>query len=264
MLANGGAIPMRIVGVIPARLESTRLPRKPLLNIGGHPMIAWVFARARAAKELADLLVATDSDELLEWCRSLRIPVLMTSPAHRSGTDRIVEVMALQSRTGEAGDVYVNIQGDEPGVDAEHIRLLVQAFRENPGTEVSTLKIAMSREDAVDPNQVKVVTDASGRGLYFSRSLIPYDRDGQWDGTYYKHLGFYAYSAASLEKFRHMRPGRLELAEKLEQLRFLENGVSISVLETQKDSVGVDTIEDLRRAEEHFRRSGIEFPGLPG
>lgn len=252
--------PKKILGVIPARLESTRLPRKPLLRIAGHPMIEWVYARARAAKELSSLLVATDSDEVLEWCRSLGIPAEITSPAHHSGTDRIVEVMALQSRAGEAADVYVNIQGDEPMVDAEHIRLLVQPFRDDPATEVSTLKVAMSRDDVMDPNKVKVVTDAGGNALYFSRSNVPYDRDGQWGGTWYKHLGFYAYSAAALEKFRRLRPGPLERAERLEQLRFLEHGIRVGVVETGKDTIGIDTPEDLRAAEEYFARSGIVFP----
>lgn len=262
MSEKNPSTPMKIVGVIPARLESTRLPRKPLLKINGHPMVAWVYARARAAKELSNLLVATDSDEVLEWCRSLRIPALITSPAHRSGTDRILEVMALQAREGEAGDVYVNIQGDEPAVDSEHIRLLIQPFRDNPETQVSTLKVAMDRHDAIDPNKVKVVTDRDGRALYFSRSPVPYDRDGQWNGTYYKHLGFYAYSAAALGALRHLRPGPLERAEKLEQLRFLENGIRVTAVETLKDTVSVDTIDDLRAVEEHFKRSGIQFPGL--
>ncbi|MGH9450044.1 MAG: 3-deoxy-manno-octulosonate cytidylyltransferase [Terriglobia bacterium] len=254
----------KIVGVIPARLESTRLPRKPLLLICGHPMVAWVYARARAAKELSQLMVATDSDEVLEWCRSLRIPALITSPAHRSGVDRVAEVMALQSREGEAADVYVNIQGDEPAVSAEHIRLLVQPFLNDPQTEISTLKVAMTRQDAIDPNKVKVVTDHDGRALYFSRSPIPYDRDGQWAGTYYKHLGFYAYSTAALEKIRRLRPGSLERAEHLEQLRFLENTIRITVVESQTDTSGVDTMEDLVAVQEHFKRSGVKFPELPG
>lgn len=254
--------PKKIVGVIPARLESTRLPRKPLLKICGHPMVEWVYARASAAKELFSLLVATDSDELLEWCRSLGIPAQITSPAHRSGTDRIVEVMSLQSRAGEAADIYMNIQGDEPMVDAEHIRLLVQPFLDDPGTDVSTLKVAMNRDDVMDPNRVKVVTDAGDHALYFSRSNVPYDRDGQWNGTWYKHLGFYAYSAAALEKFRRLRAGPLERAERLEQLRFLENGIRIRVIETLKDTIGVDTPEDLRAAEECFERSGISFPKI--
>lgn len=251
----------KIVGVIPARLESTRLPRKPLLSICGHPMVAWVYARARAAPALSQLLVATDSDEIMEWCRSLGIPSMMTSPAHRSGTDRILEVMAMQTREGEPGDIYVNIQGDEPAVDAEHIRRLLRPFMDDPAAEVTTLKVPMSAHEARDPHKVKVVTGQSGHALYFSRSPIPYDREAQGGAAYYKHLGFYAYSASALGKLRHMRPSPLERAEKLEQLRFLENGISITVVETQKDTIGVDTAEDLRAVEEYFKRSGIQFPG---
>ncbi|MGH9353834.1 MAG: 3-deoxy-manno-octulosonate cytidylyltransferase, partial [Terriglobia bacterium] len=234
----------KIVGVIPARLESMRLPRKPLLNICGHPMVAWVYGRARAAGELSDLLVATDSDEIVEWCRSLRIPAMITSPSHRSGADRILEIMAMHARMKEQADIYVNIQGDEPVVDAEHIRLLVEPFRNDPQTEVSTLKVALTAQEAGDPNKVKVATDRNGRALYFSRSPIPNDRDAQGNAAYYKHLGLYAYSASALAKFRPLRPGPLEQAEKLEQLRFLENGISITVLETRKDTIGVDTEED--------------------
>lgn len=248
------------MGVIPARLESTRLPRKPLLAILGHPMVAWVYGRARAGGELSDLVVATDSDEIVEWCRSLRIPAMMTSPSHRSGTDRILEVMAMHHRLGEQADIYVNIQGDEPAIEAEHIHLLLQAFNDDPNTEVSTLKVTMTPQDALDPNKVKVVTGRDGRALYFSRSPIPCDRDAQGNIAYYKHLGLYAYSASALEKFRSLRPGPLEQAEKLEQLRFLENRIGITVLETRRDTIGVDTEEDLRAVEAYFREAGIPFP----
>jgi 3-deoxy-manno-octulosonate cytidylyltransferase (CMP-KDO synthetase) len=250
----------RIVGVIPARLESARLPRKPLLSLLGHPLIAWVYARARAAKELSELLVATDSDEILEWCRSLRIPVMMTSPAHRSGTDRLLEVLARQTNEGEQATIYVNIQGDEPLIDVSHISLLLGPFEDSPETLVSTLKVALSAAEARDPNKVKVVTDASGRALYFSRSPIPFYRDNRDDLKYYKHLGIYAYTGEALERFRSLRRGEIESAEGLEQLRFLENGIEITVVETSQDTVGVDTPEDLRAAEEYLRRKGIQFP----
>jgi 3-deoxy-manno-octulosonate cytidylyltransferase (CMP-KDO synthetase) len=253
-------MPRRTVGVIPAHLESSRLPRKPLLQILGHPMIAWVYARARAASKLSELLVATDSDEVLEWCRSLRIPVILTSAAHRSGTERIFEVMARQTKDGTRGDVYVNIQGDEPLVDPGHIELLLQPFHDSPRLLVSTLKVAMSPGDASDPNKVKVVTDSSGRALYFSRSLIPHSRTIGPTPNYYKHLGFYAYSADALEAFRKAPRGQLETSEGLEQLRFLENGIAVTVLESTVDTIGVDTPDDLAAAEEHLRQAGIPFP----
>lgn len=255
-------MPPKIIGVIPAHLESVRLPRKPLLPICGHPMIAWVYARARLAPELSELLVATDSDEIYEWCRSVRIPAMMTSAAHRSGTDRILEVLARQSKEGCAGDVYVNVQGDEPLVDPEHIRLMLQPFSEAAETQVATLKIALDPAEAADPNKVKVVTDSSGAALYFSRSPIPYDRNQPSTAAYYKHIGLYAYSASALEKFRRFPTGPLEQAEKLEQLRFLENNIPIIVRETTKETIGIDTPEDLRRAEEYFERRRIHFPEI--
>jgi 3-deoxy-manno-octulosonate cytidylyltransferase (CMP-KDO synthetase) len=241
----------RIVAVIPARLESTRLPRKPLRLIAGHPMIAWVYHRARRAASLDQVLIATDSSEIVDYCRTAGIPVELTSAVHRSGTDRIVEVMSRVP-----ADIYVNIQGDEPMVTAEHIELMLKPFRESPDTQVSTLKVAISNDEARNPNNVKVVTDLAGRALYFSRALIPHDRDGSGAVQYFKHLGLYAYSDAALARFKTLPPSMLEQLEKLEQLRLLENGIPIHVLETREDTIGVDTEEDLKKVEEIFRREG--------
>lgn len=218
-------------------------------------MIAWVYHRARRAACLDQLLVATDSAEIQEYCRSSNIPAQMTSAEHHSGTDRIVEVMSSQR-----ADIYVNIQGDEPMITAEHIELLLRPFDQTPGTQVATLKVAIGPEEARNPNNVKVVADLNGRALYFSRAAVPYDRDGTGGAQYYKHLGIYAYTAAALERFRSLPPSRLELTEKLEQLRFLENGVSITVVETDKDTIGVDTEEDVQRVEEYFRSVGALDP----
>jgi 3-deoxy-manno-octulosonate cytidylyltransferase (CMP-KDO synthetase) len=243
---------IRALGVIPARLASERLPRKALRLIAGRPMLAWVYEGARRAPGLDRVLVATDSEEIAEFCARERIPVAMTSATHRSGTDRIVEVMSR-----EPAAIYVNIQGDEPMVRAEHIELLLEPLRGRPAnaSEVATLKVRMTPEDARDPNKVKVVTDAGDLALYFSRAPIPYDRDATGQPPYYKHLGFYAYTAAALEKFRTLAPSPLEQAERLEQLRFLENGIPIRVLETPYDTLGVDTEEDLRAVEQQLRRS---------
>lgn len=238
----------RIVGVIPARLESVRLPRKPLREISGRPMIVWVYERARRAPYLNDLLVATDSVDIQACCQQNHIPVQMTSREHRSGTDRLVEVM-----NREPAEIYVNIQGDEPMITARHIELLIEPFRASPETEVTTLKVAMTRESALNPNNVKVVTDPKGRALYFSRALIPFDRDGTGTVQYYKHLGLYAYRASALQKFSELAPSKLEQTEKLEQLRFLENGINIVVCETHQDAIGVDTEDDLERVEHYFR-----------
>ncbi len=250
----------KIIGVIPARIGSARLPRKPLLTLRGHPMIAWVFARARAAPELSELLVATDSDEILEWCRSLDIPAMLTSPAHQSGTERICEVMSRQAREGSAADIYVNIQGDEPLVEAEHIRLLIKPFIEDCATQVSTLKVSLDRAEVDNPHKVKVVVNHRGDALYFSRGPVPFDW-GDPATAYYKHLGLYAYARATLEKYRSLRRGPLEAAERLEQLRFLENGIPIAVRETEKDTIAVDTADDLSQVEQYFAATGETFPG---
>lgn len=218
-------------------------------------MIAWVYWRARQAQCLDALVVATDSEEIAAYCRGSQFPVAMTSSAHRSGTDRVVEVMG-----SAAADIYVNIQGDEPMVTADHIELLLRPFRELPETRVSTLKVAITTEQAQNPNNVKVVTDSKGRALYFSRAPIPYDRDGSGRVTYYKHLGLYAYAAEALRQFQALPPSELEQHERLEQLRFLENGIPIAVVETSQDTIGVDTEADLQEVEEYFRRAGLTLP----
>jgi len=266
----------RVIGVIPARLESTRLPRKLLRPILGHPMLTWVYRRARQSRCLDDLLVATDSEEILAHCLEHGIPATMTSADHRSGTDRIFEVMTQQTaprdlgETGGEGAVYVNIQGDEPMIAPEHLELLLQPFqpfrpfREKAGDQVSTLKVAMLLAEARDANNVKVVTGEGGRALYFSRALVPYDRDAGLEaaaaGAYYKHLGLYAYTSEALLRFHELPPSPLERRERLEQLRFLENGIPIIVLETTADTIGVDTEEDLAKVEECFRRTGTTLP----
>jgi 3-deoxy-manno-octulosonate cytidylyltransferase (CMP-KDO synthetase) len=240
---------VQVLGVIPARLASTRLARKPLRPICGRPMIIWVYQRARQARVLNDLLVATDAEEIYRCCTDNHIPVVMTAAEHRSGTDRLVEVMRRRP-----AEIYVNIQGDEPMITAEHIELLLRPFRDRPGTEVSTLKVPLPLEQARHPSNVKVVTDLAGRALYFSRAVIPHERGGSGQACYYKHLGLYAYTAAALTQFQALAPSPLEQLEQLEQLRFLENGIAIVVMETAQDTVGVDTEEDLQKVEEYFRR----------
>lgn len=245
----------KVVGVIPVRLESTRLPRKALRLICGHSMIEWVYRRAREWPGFSSLLVATDSDEVMAHCGHLAISVMMTSSAHRSGSDRLIEVMRR-----EPADLYVNIQGDEPMVTAHHIELMVAPLRAGKGAAVSTLKVAITREEAANPNDVKVVTGRDGRALYFSRSPIPYDRAGTGALQYYKHLGLYAYTREALDAFSKLPPSELESAEALEQLRFIENGIPIVVVETTDDTVGVDTEDDLRKVEEYFVQQNITLP----
>lgn len=230
-------------------MESARLPGKPLRAICGRPMIAWVYENARRAACLDHLLVATDSTEIESYCREQDIPVMITSREHCSGTDRLAEVMSKKPAA-----IYVNIQGDEPMITPGHLEHLLRPFDEAPATQVSTLKVAIDADAALDPNVVKVVTDLAGRALFFSRARIPYDRDGSGQVQYFKHQGIFAFSAAALEKFHRLPPSPLEKLEKLEQLRLLENGIGIAVVETPHDTIGVDTEEDILRVEERFRR----------
>jgi 3-deoxy-manno-octulosonate cytidylyltransferase (CMP-KDO synthetase) len=234
---------LSVLGVIPARLASTRLPRKVLREIAGRPLVAWVYEAARKATDLDDLLVATDADEVMQACGRLGIPAALTSADHPSGTDRVWEI--AQHR---AADVYVNIQGDEPFVTAGHIARLVEPFRATPDAQVSTLCIRATSEE-VDARQVnKVVFGAGGRALYFSKYGIPFDRDGR-GAVRYKHIGLYAYRRPALEMFHRLPPSILERTEGLEQLRFLENGIAITVVETTEPTIGVDTEEDVRAVE---------------
>lgn len=234
---------LEIIGVIPARIGSERLARKVLREINGRILVEQVYRSASSCPLLKELWVATDSEEVLGACRQRKIPALLTSPDHASGTDRIHEVM-----TKKPAAIYVNIQGDEPLVRPEHLEALLKPFSTEKGVCVSTLKTKISVEAAKTPNVVKVVTDHHGWALYFSRSVIPFDRDGARPHPLFKHLGFYAYTKEALEKFHKLPPSPLEQAEKLEQLRFLENGVPLYVAETPFDTVGVDTEEDLKRA----------------
>ncbi len=238
---------MKVVAVIPARLASTRLPRKMLREIAGEPLVAWVYRAAKRCAALTDVIVATDSEEILNYCRQRGFSVRMTSAAHRSGTERAHEIS-----TQTKADVYLNIQGDEPLTRPEHIDTLLEIMR-RPGVEVGTLKTPAAEIDIQNPGAVKVVTDSEGRALYFSRATIPYDRDHAHP-RYYKHLGFYAHTKKALDMFVSWPESSLERIERLEQLRFLENGVPIYVGETPFDTVGVDTEEDLRRVEEILRR----------
>ena len=241
---------MNFLGVIPARLSSTRLPRKVLREIAGLPMVVHVFNRARACALLTDVLVATDSDEVVEVCHAHHVPAVMTSAAHPSGTDRLWEVSRAR-----VADVYVNIQGDEPLVTCGHIETLVRPFLSEAEVQVTTLKIRATPDEAVSPTVNKVVTNAHGDALYFSKHAIPYDRDKR-GVTYWKHIGLYAYRRPVLDVFHRLPPSTLERAEGLEQLRLLEEGIPIRVLETAEPTVGVDTEEDLRAVEAVLARRG--------
>lgn len=234
---------MKVIAVIPARLASTRLPRKMLREIAGKPLIGVVYEAVRRCSLLDDVIIATDSEEILSLCRERAWKARMTSSEHSSGTERVHEMSA-----DIPADVYINVQGDEPMVRPEQIASLIQVM-ENPATQVGTLKTPAASEDIANPNAVKVVTDLQGRALYFSRATIPFDRN-QTHPCYFKHLGLYAYRKAALDQFVKLPESSLERSERLEQLRFLENGIPIFVGETPYDSVGVDTEEDLERVVE--------------
>jgi 3-deoxy-manno-octulosonate cytidylyltransferase (CMP-KDO synthetase) len=233
----------RVVGVIPARLASTRLPRKVLRDLLGEPLLAWVYRAAAACPELDEVIVAADSAEVAELCRQRGWRCIFTSPELPSGTDRLFAV----SREVDAA-IYVNIQGDEPLLQPQHVSALLAPFA-RPEVEVTTLKVRCAAEDIANPNAVKVVTAADGRALYFSRATIPFDRDGDGRAVIWKHLGLYAYRKAALARFAALPPGRLEQTERLEQLRLLENRIALYVAETEEDTIGVDTEEDLLRVE---------------
>ncbi len=241
---------MKIIAVIPSRLASTRLARKPLREILGKPMVQRVYEAARASG-LENVLVATDAPEIADLGRRLGMRVEMTSEECQSGTDRVREIAARFD-----ADVYINVQGDEPLARAEHITALVKLMGRGGDVRVGTLMTACPPEDVQNPNAVKVVADRNGRALYFSRSTIPHDRDKVGKTKYFKHLGFYAYQKKALEEFPGLPPSGLEESERLEQLRFLENGIPIYVAETPFDTVGVDTEADVKRVEDILRKEG--------
>jgi 3-deoxy-manno-octulosonate cytidylyltransferase (CMP-KDO synthetase) len=218
-----------------------------LRDIGGQPLVGRVYNAVRACSLLADVIIATDSDEIMAVCQKNGWKAQMTSRLHRSGTERVHEIS-----NSVAADVYLNVQGDEPLTRSEQIVSLLNVMKDS-NIQVGTLKTPAAAVDANTPSAVKVVTDAEGKALYFSRATIPFDRDGT-SPRYFKHLGFYAYRKSALDRFVGWPESLLERAERLEQLRFLENGVSIYVGETPHDSIGVDTEEDLQRVEDILRK----------
>lgn len=233
---------MTVIAVIPARYASVRFPGKPLAPLAGRPMIVHVVEAALGAKRVDRVVVATDDDRIAACVRDIGAEAVLTSPAAASGTDRIAEV----ARRWPA-DVYVNVQGDEPLMPAENVDRAVATLLEAPDRTLATLACPVGADAAADPNVVKVAVAGDGRALYFSRSPIPYYRQGA--PAYRKHLGIYAYRAATLAAVAALPPSPLERAESLEQLRWLEAGHTIWVGEAAGDSIGVDTPADLAQAE---------------
>lgn len=240
---------MKVICVIPARYASTRLPGKPLSMICGKPMIQRVYEQACKAEVPEEVVVATDNELVFNAVKAFGGNVLMTSPDHPSGTDRLAEVALSYPDV----DVIVNVQGDEPMIPPEVIDDLANAF-DDDDLSMATLKVEMQQDDYNNPAAVKVVTDLNGYALYFSRSQIPYPRNMPADYKVFKHVGIYAYRRDFLLKYAALTPTPLERAESLEQLRALENGYKIKVLESDFQGVGVDTPDDLARVNEIFAK----------
>lgn len=232
---------MKVLCVIPARYASTRLPGKPLSMIAGKTMIQHVYERACQAKLPDEVVVATDNELVEKAVLDFGGKAVMTSPDHPSGTDRLAEVALMYPDV----DVIVNVQGDEPMIPPEVIDNLAQVFANDADLNMATMKVEMEEADYDNPAAVKVVTDLNGNALYFSRSLMPYPRNKPEGYKVFKHVGIYAYRRNFLLKYAALAPTPLEKAESLEQLRALENGYKIKVLESKFKGIGVDTPEDL-------------------
>lgn len=247
---------MKTIGIIPARYASTRFPAKPLAMLGGKQVIRRVYEQVMGT--LDRVVVATDNEEIFQAVRSFGGEVVMTSPLHKSGTDRCREAYEL---CGKDFDVVVNIQGDEPFIQKSQIKSLIGCF-DDADTDIATLVKPFAPADGWEalsnPNSPKVVVDERMNALYFSRSVIPYLRNvdkSEWLSrhAYYKHIGLYAYRARALEEITRLPQSPLELAESLEQLRWLENGYRIKVGVSHIETIGIDTPQDLRRAEEFLK-----------
>ena len=237
---------MKIYGIIPARYGSTRLPAKVLVDIAGKPMIQWVYERARQSPSLDRLVVATDDGRIFDRVRGFGGEALKTSPTHPSGTDRVAE--AAQILQAKEADLIVNIQGDQPLFEPGMIDEVVGPFRDDPDLQMGALVHPIyTPEELANPSVVKVVFDKKGFALYFSRSPMPYVISSSPAPRYYKHIGPYAYRMGFLMEFTKMERGNLERSESLEQLRALEHGYRIKIVETKFDSQEVDTPEDLKK-----------------
>lgn len=243
---------MKVVGIIPARYASTRFPGKPLALIKGKPMIQRVYEQALKSK-LDAVVIATDDVRIADAVMDFGGQYVMTSPNHRSGTDRCCEAVDLLKTKYDA---VVNIQGDEPFIDPKQIDLLVDLIVRDDTPLASLAKRIDDEDELFSPNAVKVVVNQEGNAMYFSRNPIPFmrnvDRD-EWlaKGRFYKHIGIYAYKADVLHQVAHMEPSALEQAESLEQLRWLENGLAIRMALSDAENISIDTPDDLHRAEQY-------------
>jgi len=242
----------KVIVVIPSRYASTRLPGKPLVALAGKPMVQHVYERAKQAQTVHRVIVATDDQRIVEAVKAFGGEARMTRADHRTGTERIAEVAVH-----EPGDVFVNVQGDEPLIDPVAIDTAVGALLEEPQAQIATVATPIRHPgDIMDPNVVKTVLDFDGNALYFSRAPIPWIRDTQQKlhVNYWKHLGLYVFQRETLLEYTTLPQGELEKIEQLEQLRWLENGWKIRVAEVANDAVSVDVPEDVARVEKLMQK----------
>jgi len=241
-----------VIIVIPARFGSTRLPGKPLVLLAGKPMIQHVYERSKLAGRASRVIVATDDERIVKAVESFGGSARMTRPDHRTGTERVAEVAAH-----EKGDIFVNVQGDEPLLDPVSVDTAIEALLEEPAASIATVATPIKTPaDIMDPNVVKTVLDFDNNGLYFSRAPIPWVRDtaSKIQVRHFKHLGLYAFQRDALLEYPTLPQGELERIEQLEQLRWLENGWKIRVAEVEHDAVSVDVPEDVARVEKLLQK----------
>jgi len=244
---------MKIVGVIPARYKSSRFPGKPLVNICGKPMIWWVYQQCLKVDEIDELYVATDDKRIENVCNKYNMNVIMTSESHNTGSDRVGEVA-----TQIEGDLFINIQGDEPCIEPKMIQQVIQIFLDEPNVYFGSLRKQITDVDEINASStVKVVTDCKDNALFFSRNVIPSNIKDDYTAKVFRHVGIYAYKKEFLLKFVSMKQTELELGEGIEPLRAMENGYSIKVRETEYDSIGVDLPEHIQKVEARLMREGI-------
>lgn len=240
---------MKIIGVIPARYKSTRFPGKPLVSICGKPMIYWVYQQAEKVKEFDSVYIATDDERIKSVCEEHNMKVIMTSDTHKTGSDRVAEVAAKVD-----GDLFVNVQGDEPVIHPEMIRQVISIFLEDDSVYFGSLKKEITDPEEIQAySTVKVVTDDNGDAMYFSRSVIPSNcKDGQL-ARVFRHVGIYAYKREFLKTFSELEQSELELGEGIEPLRAMQNGYKMRLKETEYSSIGVDLPEHVEKVERIIR-----------
>lgn len=244
---------MKTVIVIPARYSSTRLNAKPLIKVGGKPIIQWVYEQAKTVQAADDVIVATDNQEIYDTVKSFGGKVEMTSVDHKSGTDRIAEVI---SRHDEY-DLIVNLQGDEPLISTQNITTAINLLKNDPQADISTLvKVIKDKEEIENPNLVKCIFDITNYAIYFSRNKLPYERK-DYEGDFYGHIGLYCYTKNALLEITKLPQADIEKAESLEQLRAIYNGMKIKVAVVESNAIGIDTKEDLEAFENYVRTHKI-------